>query len=186
MERRRELAEAVWRVIRRDGIEGASVRQVAREAELSTGSLRHYFASQSELLTFAMRSVMERIQDRIAALERPEDPLSDAGVVLAELLPLDAERQAENEVWLAFTARALVDPGLRDLRDEAYDALRAGCERIVTELAPPDTPHVEVETERLFALVDGLAVHRAMRDKPAEAILAVLHHHLAEVAARAG
>jgi len=70
VERRRELAEAVWRVIRRDGIEGASVREVAREAELSTGSLRHYFGTQSELLTFAMRSVMQRIERRVAALGR--------------------------------------------------------------------------------------------------------------------
>ena len=84
---------------------------------------------------YALGALMgnQEAKDRIAALERPEDPLSDAGVVLAELLPLDAERQAENEVWLAFTARALVDPGLRDLRDEAYDALRAGCERIFDE-----------------------------------------------------
>jgi Uncharacterized protein conserved in bacteria len=51
-ERRRELAEAVWRVIRRDGLEQASVRNVAREADLSMGSLRHYFATQSELMAF--------------------------------------------------------------------------------------------------------------------------------------
>lgn len=44
---RRELAEAVWRVILRDGVEGASVREVAAEAGLSSGSLKHYFGSQS-------------------------------------------------------------------------------------------------------------------------------------------
>ena len=42
-ERRRDLAEAVWRVVRRDGLERASVREVAREAGVSMGSLRHYF-----------------------------------------------------------------------------------------------------------------------------------------------
>lgn len=182
VERRRELAEAVWRVVRRDGIEGASVREVAREAGLSTGSLRHYFASQSELLTFAMRMVMEQIEARVAALERPEDPLQAAGLVLAELLPLDAERQAENQVWLAFTARALVDPALRQLRDEAYDRLRWACEGWVTQLLPgaPDRL-VHLETERLFALVDGLAVHAAMRPSPADQLLAVLQHHLSAI-----
>lgn len=180
--RRRELAEAVWRVIRRDGIEGASVREVAREAELSTGSLRHYFGSQSQLLTFAMRTVIEHIEHRIGALERLDDPLADGRLVLAELLPLDAERQAENEVWLAFTARALVDADLRELRDQAYDALRGGCERIVTALLGPQAPPLQVETERLFALVDGLALHRSMREQSAEDILAVVDHHLAGLA----
>ena len=58
VERRRFLAQAVWRVVRREGLERASVREVAREAGVSMGSLRHYFSSQSELLIFAMRMVI--------------------------------------------------------------------------------------------------------------------------------
>ena len=55
--------------------------------------------------------------------------------MLAELLPLDDERRAENEVWLAFWSRVMVDPALRDLNDEGYDALRAGCRAILTDLS---------------------------------------------------
>jgi AcrR family transcriptional regulator len=185
VERRTDLAAAVWRVIRRDGLDHASVRVVAREAGLSMGSLRHYFGSQSEMLVFAMRMVMERIEQRLAALQLPDDPRRAAETVLAELLPLDAERQAENEVWLAFTARALVDPELRALRDEGYDLLRSGCRRWVQQLVPPGTsaPDVDLETDRLFALLDGLAVHAAMRPNQAttERLTAVLNHHLDQI-----
>jgi AcrR family transcriptional regulator len=145
--RRRELAEAVWRVIRRDGLEQASVRNVAREAGLSMGSLRHYFRSQDELMAFALRMVIERIEQRIAALDPQDDPRRRAERVLSELLPMDADRRAENEVWLAFTARALVDPDLRALRDEGYEILRAnlrrtGCTRssTVSPSTRPPTP----------------------------------------------
>lgn len=184
IERRQALAEAVWRVIRRDGIQGASVREVAQEAGLSTGSLRHYFTSQSALLTFAMAMVIERVEERVRELPRPQDPLEAARVVLAELLPLDPERQAENQVWLAFTARALVDPALRRLRDEAYDRLRAACHGWVVQLLSPQAAasQVEVETDRLFALLDGLAVHAAMRPGPTTHLVAALHHHLSEIA----
>jgi AcrR family transcriptional regulator len=41
-------------VIRRDGVAAASVRAVAREAGTSMGALRHWFATQDELLHFAM------------------------------------------------------------------------------------------------------------------------------------
>jgi len=92
-QRRLELARAAWRVIRRDGVERASVREVAREAGLSTGSLRHYFGTQAELLIFAMRNVMEQVERRVAAVQRPNDPLAAAKLVLAELLPLDDERR---------------------------------------------------------------------------------------------
>ena len=105
---------------------------------------------------------------------------------LAELLPLDAERRTENEVWLAFTARAMIDPELRSLRDEAYEALRNGCRGWVERLLPGATDtEAELETERLFALLDGLAVHAAMRPRRAtpERLLAVLDHHLDQLAA---
>lgn len=181
-ERRLELVEAVWRVIRRDGLEQASVRNVAREAGLSMGSLRHYFASQSELMVFAFRTVIDRIESRLAALEPEPDPRRRAQRVLAELLPLDDERRAENEVWLAFTSRAMVDPALRALRDEGYDALRDGCKTMITDLsaaglAPTDIP---AETQRLHALLDGLAVHAAMRPDihTAQSLTAAIAHHL--------
>jgi predicted DNA-binding transcriptional regulator YafY len=106
-------------------------------------------------------------------------------MALAELLPLDAERQAENQVWLAFTAAALVDPDLRTLRNEAYDLEREGCRRWVRRLRPAAAPReVNLETDRLFALLDGLAVHAAMRPDQAttKRLLAVLTCHLEQVA----
>jgi AcrR family transcriptional regulator len=180
--RRRELAEAVWRVVRRDGLDQASVRNVAREAGLSMGSLRHYFTSQSELMTFALRMVIDRIEQRIAAVDPDRDPRRHAARVLEELLPLDEERRAENEVWLAFTARAMTDPELRALRDEGYEKLRAGCRGVVAGLLDPGRD-LEWEATRLHALLDGLAVHAAMRpdvDTP-DAMRAVIAGHLAEL-----
>ncbi|MFC5814356.1 TetR/AcrR family transcriptional regulator [Nonomuraea harbinensis] len=181
-ERRSLLAEAVLRVVRRDGLEQASVRNVAREAGLSMGSLRHYFASQSELMVFAFRTVVERIELRLAGLEPESDPRRRAQRILSELLPLDEGRRAENEVWLAFTSRAMVDPALRALRGEGYDALRAGCRTLIADLsaaglAPADVP---AETDRLHALLDGLAVHAAMRPDihTAESLTTAIERHL--------
>ncbi|MFC5267023.1 TetR/AcrR family transcriptional regulator [Kribbella qitaiheensis] len=182
VERRHELVEAVLRVVRRDGLEQASVRNVAREAGLSMGSLRHYFVSQSELMVFAFRTVIDRIEARLARLEAEPDPRRRAERVLAELLPLDDDRRAENEVWLAFTSRAMVDPSLRVLRDEGYAALEAGCRALLTDLsaaglAPTD---VTAEAERLHAWLDGLAVHAAMRPDihTAEKLTAAITYHL--------
>jgi AcrR family transcriptional regulator len=148
-QRREELAAALWRLVMREGIEAASLRRVAAEAGWSTGSLRHYFETQSELLAFAMELVVERVSVRVAILDDPE-------LLLQQVLPLDAERRAEMQVWLAFTMRALVDPRLRRLRDEAHDALRGLC-RTAVELVGAD--HPEREAERLHALIDGLALH---------------------------
>jgi AcrR family transcriptional regulator len=189
VERRQELVEAVLRVIRRDGLEQASVRNVAREAGLSMGSLRHYFVTQSELMIFAFQTVIDRIEARLARLAPEPDPRRRAERVLAELLPLDDERRAENEVWLAFTSRAMVDPALRALRDQGYDALQAGCRAILTDLAAAGLAPTDLraETERLHAWLDGLAVHAAMRPDihTTESLIAAITHHLDALATEA-
>jgi AcrR family transcriptional regulator len=191
-ERRSELGLAVWRVIRRDGVDRASVRTVAGEAGWSPGALRHYFATQSELLAFAMRLVVERIEGRIAALDRTADPRRAVEQVLHELLPLDDERRAENEVWLAFTARALIDPKLRLQHGEVHDALHRACASSLETLAAagraPADRVTALQVERLHALTDGLAVHTALRRElmTPELIVAVVGLHLDALEAEAG
>ena len=162
-QRRRELGEAVWRVIRRDGVEGATVRAVAAEAGWSPGALRHYFTTQSELLAFAMRLVVERVEKRVAAIEPAADRRAAVEDRLRELMPLDNERRAENEVWLAFTSRALIDPPLRALHGEVHDALHAACASALAALEVTDPAVCAIEAARLHALIDGLAVHAALR-----------------------
>src|ERR687896_488353 len=116
-ERREQLAAALWRVVVREGIDAASLRRVAAEAGWSVGSLRHYFPSQSELLRFAMELVVRRVTQRVAELPQHKDPLRVAPLPRPHSPPRDAARRAEMEVWLAFASRALIEPGLRELRD---------------------------------------------------------------------
>jgi AcrR family transcriptional regulator len=183
-ERRRELGEAVWRVIRRDGVDAASVRNVADEAGWSAGALRHYFGSQSELLAFAMQLVVDRVEDRVAALDRRAEPRRGVEQRLHELLPIDDERRAENEVWLAFTGRALVDPQLRARHEEVDEALRMACARALEELGNAGRLRpgldTELEAERLHGLLDGLALHTAMRPEriSSQRIRSVVARHL--------
>jgi AcrR family transcriptional regulator len=182
-QRRRELAEAVWRVIHRHGVDGASVRTVAQEAGWSAGALRHYFGTQSELLEFAIELAAERIRERADALELADNPRRAVERLLSELLPLDDERRSEAEVWLAFTARSLIDPQLQVKHAEIDDELRAACVRAVEMLGLLPGRRRALEAERLHALLDGLALHGAMRPErlPPRRIAAVLRRHLDEL-----
>jgi DNA-binding transcriptional regulator YbjK len=183
-ERRQEIGEAAWRVIRREGLEAVSVRKVALEAGTSMGSLRHYFTSQSELLAFSMRMVVERVTARLEALNLSGDPRRHIQAVIAEVLPLDDERRAEGEVWLSFTSRALVDSALRELSDEVYDSLHGLMRRLIEglvnhNLAASDLD-IELEAERLQALIDGLVVHAISRpQRVSEALISeVVSRHI--------
>lgn len=193
-ERRTELAEAVWRVIRREGVRGASVRGVAREAGLSMGSVRYFFGTQDELLRFAMRAVIARAEVRIQAGSADRDKLvaqRDAGAAAAQLLeqilPLDDERVADAQVWLAFTVQGTVDEGMAKIRREADEGVRQLCEKCVTDLAELGLVATDrdrgVEIERLWSLLDGLTLHILLDLAPPSASRAgqILRTHLADL-----
>ena len=55
--RRHEIAHAVWRIVLRDGVSAVSIRDVAAEAGLAVGSVRHVFGTKAELLEYSMALV---------------------------------------------------------------------------------------------------------------------------------
>ena len=168
--RRRELGEALWRVVLREGIEAASVRKVAAEAGISAGSLRHVFPSQSELLAFAMQLMVEEVAGRVAAVTEDGDPRETAERRLRALLVLDPRTRAVNEVWLAFATHACVDESLRPLRDQTHAQVRTLCRDSLEALRNHEgtraTIDLAYESERLHALIDGLAMHAVLDPEP--------------------
>lgn len=148
-------------MILRDGVAGASVRTVAAEAGRSTSSLRHVFTTQSQLLVFALRLVVDRIVDRIAALPPQPTALLTVENVAAQLLPLDRDRRAEMEVYLALFTAASSQAELRPARDDANQKMREAMRWLIEQLDNGSdlAPHADRETEarRLHAVVDGLA-----------------------------
>ena len=181
------VAEAAWRVIRRDGMEHTSVRNIAKEANLSTGSMRHYFSTQSDLLLYAMNLVSERVRQRYHQMPLTGSPLEDMKKILLELLPNTDEKFAEMEVWFAFTVKSKTDPALKSLADNVYNELRRMATYVITYLmelglTSPDL-NVELEIERLYALVDGLAIHAILRPESMNAKVMddILTLHLASL-----
>jgi len=187
-QRRQEIADALWRVIRRDGFAAASVRTVAAEAGWSTGAIRHYFTSQSELKAFAMATLMERVQARLTVAGQRVTDLDTLAEMLDEVLPLDAQRRGESEVWLALATAARTDPVLGGLAEEAHRGLRSLCESAVRYVAAQTGASLDtrLETDRLHALVDGLAVHGTTypRLMPRTRMRAAVRAYLADLAAR--
>jgi AcrR family transcriptional regulator len=188
--RREEIAQALWRVVRRDGIRAASVRTIAAEAGWSAGAVRYYFPDQAGLIAFAMDLVSRRVGERISAIERSGTPTEIALRYLEEVIPLDTERQAEFDIWLSFIAQAQAESGaggLRELLPPVHEGLRSLCEAMLANLAQAGAlrPNVrlELETDRLHALIDGLSLHAAVHPtaSTSERVREILRAHLLEL-----
>lgn len=177
------VGEAAWRVLVRDGLTRLSVRNVAAEAGLAASSLRYTFPTQDSLRAFALELVNRRVRERVLALPRSGDARADVEERLRHLIPLDAERRLEMEVFLQIGALALTDEALRPVYDVSTEGLRTACEQLLGLLTTdPAYAALEVaaETPRLHAVVDGLALHlvRQGPDEPTAWAAEVLGRHL--------
>ncbi|MET8757294.1 TetR family transcriptional regulator C-terminal domain-containing protein [Lentzea sp. NPDC004782] len=163
--RRRAVAEAVFRVVVRDGVEQASLRNVALEAGLAIGSIRHYFDSHDDMIIFAVEALIQSIDQRVMAHVRSLGDRSDVRPgerVLAEVLPLDDRRRDEAVLWLAFATAARTRPSLRPHAERLHDGLRELCRRALTAMHASGSVAADLdlalETERLASLLNGLTV----------------------------
>ncbi len=186
--RRAELAQALWRVVERDGVDAASVRSVAAEAGWSPSALRHYFTTQTELLAFAVEHVVEQGAARIRALDVGGPGVGPVLRLLEESLPLDLARRREAELWLLLAARTVTDDAATATLRTVDSGLRGLAEWSVALLAERGLldPALDagVEADRLHALLDGLAIHVVMRPAAVtpERARAVLAAHVADLA----
>ena len=203
--RRQEVVEAVFRIVAADGLERASLREVADEAELAVGSVRHYFASSDELLAHSFGVVVDRVVRRLTAADerlaeaQPGTPEHHEGVLtlLGEFLPLDEERAVDACVWMAFKAAARTKPFLAPEADRSHRAVAAIVGRLVMDLSAgdgtgtdatdtdrPDAATVQqrlvTEAERLLATLDGLTMHALLQPEwmTAQMCSDVLESHL--------
>lgn len=186
--RRREIADAVLAVVRRGGVGTVSVRTVADEVGLSVGSLRNTFGRQGDLMAFAMTAVAERVTARVEARATARPPgLEDLADLCGEVLPLDEERRAEAEVWLELVVLARTDAELATVSVAAHEALRRLVAGVVgAVLAGAAAERLELETARLHALLDGLALHGVLHPETFDAAMArhAVRDHLASLAPR--
>lgn len=114
--RRREIAEAVWRIAAGRGLHEASTREIAAEAGVSPRVVQYHFAGKHDLLVSALRMLHEEnersARTRVEALRCPDDPRALLRAILDEFLPLDEQRRISLRVFAAYYARSLTDPGL--------------------------------------------------------------------------
>lgn len=125
------LAEALTRVVAREGISGVSVRAVAAEAGVSGGAVQYHFPTRAEMVRYAMEWTSGRVEQRLSAVPRWGEVHEWTREILLELLPLDVDRRREYAVWLAFLAHAETDPKLSDVKRQTNEKLHGMYSKIV-------------------------------------------------------
>lgn len=185
------IAEATRRLIRQGGLRKATVRNIAREAGMSAGALRHCFPNQEDLIQYAMNLIVHqvttRINEQIAVLETEPFTQDTAAAIFYQLAALDEEQKIEMEVWLSFCVEALYKPELKPLNDKMYDSIHSVVYQVLAAMEEGGMVRsgtdLHYEADIFHSLIDGLALHRIIRpEKLSEARMkAILKKRLREL-----
>ncbi|GAA3576916.1 hypothetical protein GCM10022222_72030 [Amycolatopsis ultiminotia] len=180
-QRRRVIAEAVWRIAADRGLDSVSMREVATEAGVSLRLVQYYFETKHNLLVLALRYLHDHTEQRARERIEAQADQSVRGVlrgVLAELLPLDPETEFALRVHTAYFSRSHSDPELAKvflhgdtpLEDLVTHLLEQG------ELAPGVQPRFEANL--LVSGITGLSFDVLHERQRSAEVLATLDYHL--------
>lgn len=161
-ERKKLISAAVWKLLEEQGVSAISIRNVAAEAGISTGSLRHSFESRLELLEYALHLINERIEGNVRALSLEGRDVLKTVKILEYLIPLTPDTETIARVILGMVAEMRSTPEIQKIAQLSLQHVHATYFEALTwlndngELLPGTD--VQVQADQLMMLGHGLSL----------------------------
>jgi AcrR family transcriptional regulator len=164
--RRRDIVHAASRIIGTRGLDGATVREIAREAEWSSGTLAHYFTNREDILIscleMAHRGVRTRTEERLGGRRG----LEALRILLLEALPLDEERLLEAKIEVCLWGAAVGNEVLRTTQNTEVAVFHSRIRALLVQAEEDDelagTVTIDAAVNECRMLVDSLSVQAVM------------------------
>jgi len=158
-QRRRRIAEITVDVIAREGLEAATIRRIAAELHGPTKLITHYFADKEQLLLWAYDALAAQWERNIESVVQ-KDPADVLGCLYC-MAPTNELQLKLWRVYVAFWDWAARNDVIAELQRKYINlALRRISD--IIRARNGDRPDLESVSERLNAVVQGLAIQALM------------------------
>lgn len=170
--RRKELIDATFRCLCRNGAEEISVRLIAQEAGLSLGMVRHHFRSKDKLLAATLRQLSAKVQEQtreaLAATEMP--PIERLHAFIKACLHPGALDADYVRARFLFWSLAQNNPTVRAVHDEIYTRFEGEVRRLVADVAKDKGLDLDLDvvTLAILALLKGIWVEWSLAPNRAD------------------
>jgi len=128
-----KFAQAAMSLIARHGLEGVTMRAVAAEADLSYGSLFHYFKSKDDLLMHVVHYSASLQANRINAFTSQYSGLKALEHLLCDDAIITESSRDDWMVWMTFLYKAALQPSFAEMHAELVDGWLARITRLLED-----------------------------------------------------
>jgi AcrR family transcriptional regulator len=155
---RRRIITAAMRCVAEVGYSQATIREIARAADMTSASLYHYFANKSDLFSATGQEIEQIVLPRLrAAVAQSDDVVDRLDAVLDESKRLILDYPYLTAFGRAMRAQSTAQPGSKALRDVVAEIVEDG--RAQGRLSPEADAGAAVEA--ICALTRGLSEQAA-------------------------
>jgi AcrR family transcriptional regulator len=163
IQRRKNLLDAVHAVISESGIDGASMRQIADRANVSTGTINYHFGNKHKLMMAALQ----------ASCLPPQEYDSSADSPLAQLRVLAFSHTFRSSTdrfwhfWVNYAAAGTRNTEMRKHQNRRFERQHALWTRLIEDAINagelPSCPNAEVVSEQLLIFIHGLVMRQILQ-----------------------
>lgn len=162
-ERREFIARVSADIIADQGLEHATIREIAARTGFSKGVIEHYFDDKDHIIDMALNWVNERFMIRERKATEGKKGLAALHARLTGALPLTRESVQEWKIRLRFWSIAAVQNDLHSLQTRRLTLTRQRYEQDLDEAKALDELHSEIDTthaaDMLIHFVSGVSCH---------------------------
>ena len=113
--RRREIMESCYQVIAKKGLEGATLKRIAREMGVSPSLLMHYFASKEELILALVDYMVEKMERTyFQAVKKTASARQRLALYIDKNFNFEIPQSVEDKVFYGSFYLALSDERIRE------------------------------------------------------------------------
>jgi len=170
--RQDEIITAARRCFRQHGFHGASMAQLALEAQLSVGQIYRYFTNKDAIIEEIIRRIIDyRLQEMIS---------TSGNIYLPELLAWRRVRNEEDEaLMIEVAAEATRNPRVAKMMADADQRMFTQACRKVADEHPEFSPErVRASVEILAVMVEGTSYRRITPQKASAERLYTLYQQI--------
>lgn len=171
-QRRREIAEALFRIVAELGMQAVTLRAVAAEAGISMNLVQYYFPTKEAMVDFAWQRIVELGAERagpgVARALETGDERTVVRALLLSVLPTDNRGRMLSAVQIAYFAvdvtRGSRSPTQEALLPHLIHALTEQLRRARTRDRMPAHLDPRLEADTLATVAAGLLMGMLVRN----------------------
>ena len=149
-QRKDHIIEAMFRIIHHSGFEKATLREIAKEADLSLGSVQYFFPKQKDIYMFAMDVIYQRFEERMQKVIQVNQEVFEHAVrMIKQIVQANTEEERmENDIWMKFSIMATMNPEYHATKDRSREVNLNFAKDVLMLLHKNEYIHAPIDIEK--------------------------------------